>query len=314
MSIEDGFKVAQIESLGLEMGIKQAQSDKDLIVKDEQIVSSQYDRTVKGTQLADQLATSDKQREALVEQIVNAKVELELKTTQTNTDVFIKNKELDDRILTSNKQRIILDSENAAKQFEVNNILPANLNNINTEIETKQRQIQVVETELEDKLLTSDKQRNLVNKQIDAVTSEIAIKESQSTQELALKQSQKSLIDRQAISEKSKADLANQQIQNAIKEATVIENNALKVEKEAALYDKKAITEDRQALLVFNQAQLYDAQRVGFDNDFTYKKVKLLTDMWSISASKGMTIAEPAQVVATRLSDIISSSLGIPKS
>jgi len=136
---------------------------KDIEVKDRTVV-------IQESELNDKLLTSDKQREAILKDI-------EIKERST----VIQEAEFEDKLLTTDKQRILLDEEqqtadknqllldlqNDIETYKKEVLLKDehNLNiskniDVTKSTEVKERSIVVQESELADKLVTSEKQRN----------------------------------------------------------------------------------------------------------------------------------------------------------
>ena len=118
------------------------------------------------------------------------------------------NTQLQDQLLTNAKQRTLLDTEEQAKQYEVDNILPANLAQI-------QKQTDVAERGMVENELTGIKQRLSIDKDIDVKERSTIVQEIQSTQDLLVKTqqitsmtkeddvkvSQKAMVDQQKLTE-----------------------------------------------------------------------------------------------------------------
>jgi hypothetical protein len=112
-------------------------------------------------QLQDQIATNVKQRESIEKDIEIKERSTVIQEQQNTLQLVLMNEEIE----TANKQQVLLDTEEAAKQYEVDNILPANLASINKDVEVKERSTVVQETQLSDQLVTSAAQRDQIQKQ-----------------------------------------------------------------------------------------------------------------------------------------------------
>jgi hypothetical protein len=137
----------------------------DIVLTSAQITGIQKDNEVK----SEQVLMSAFEREfiqpknlASIEKDIEIKERSTVIQEQQNTlQLVLMNEEIE----TANKQQVLLDTEEAAKQYEVDNILPANLASINKDVEVKERSTVVQETQLSDQLVTSAAQRDQIQKQ-----------------------------------------------------------------------------------------------------------------------------------------------------
>jgi hypothetical protein len=137
----------------------------DIVLTSAQITGIQKDNEVK----SEQVLMSAFEREfiqpknlASIEKDIDVKERSTVIQEQQNTlQLALMNEEIE----TANKQQVLLDTEEAAKQYEVDNILPANLASINKDVEVKERSTVVQEAQLSDQLVTSAAQRDQIQKQ-----------------------------------------------------------------------------------------------------------------------------------------------------
>jgi hypothetical protein len=151
---------------------------KDNLVKDQQILMTQFEREfIQPKQLEEveaKIVSMEKDNLVKEEQVKMSVFEREfvqpaqLSKLQKDIEVaerqvVIQENKLEDDLLTSEKQRVLLDTQEEGEQFKVDYVLPKELENIDKDIETKERQMVLQESKLTDDLLTAAKQRTILD-------------------------------------------------------------------------------------------------------------------------------------------------------
>ena len=107
-------------------------------------------------------------------------------------NAVIEESKLEDQLLTSIKQRTLLDTEEEAKQYEVTHILPANLTSIEKDIDIKERSVLLQEAEVAKKIEVMDDDMEFKERQM-------VITETESAQDVVLKVLQQVQVDKQTL-------------------------------------------------------------------------------------------------------------------
>jgi hypothetical protein len=185
---------AQLTDALLTSGEQRIGMQKDNEVKTEQVLMSVFEREfIQPKNLekinSDIVLTSaqitgiQKDNEVKSEQVLMSAFEREFiqpkNLEKIEKDIDVAERQITEAELTGTKQRVLLDEEKETadlqqlllvteeeiKQYEVDNILPANLASINKDVEVKERSTVVQETQLSDQLVTSATQRDQIQKQ-----------------------------------------------------------------------------------------------------------------------------------------------------
>lgn len=239
-------------------------------------------------------------------------VDKALKLTQikvSEAELVIKETQLEDSLLTSAKQRLVLDKDLLVKQEQIDS----------SQIETNIKQLQ-----LEDGLLTSSKQRLVLDKdilvkqeQIDSSQIETSIKQLQSEQDLLVKTEQ--IIASQAETnikqEQSGKDLLTKQEQidasqhKRVMEQVLNDANILKLGKEIEITElNKELTNVTIAGKAADIA-LSEAQTEGFYKKFKLDFAKLMLDTWQVRRTTNDTELVPSSITDNNIDIIVNSTI-----
>ena len=189
-TLQEKVQEAQVDKINSDKEIAEAQSAKDLLLKDAELALKQSQKAMmdqqkltevqqtaratyeNSTLLVDQHNTNLKQLEA-----IDKDIDVKERT------IVLQEKEIDDKLLTSAKQRLLLDIQEQAEQYKVDVILPAEVEKLVKDIEVAERSI--------------------------------VIQEKQSVQDLLNKQSQKAIMDQQKLTETQQTALVGENVTNA---------------------------------------------------------------------------------------------------
>ena len=271
IDIEQVFKEAQIDEIIDATLRANVQLDDVLLTSQKQRLSIDKDNLLKD----DELVINEKKKDQLNAQVA----EVIDGTIRANT-------QLDDSLLTSDKQRILLDTEEEAKQYEVDNILPAQLADINKKVDVAERSIVISEEQSVQDLLNKAQQvtsmikdDEVKTKQALDIAASTKVKEQQeltevqSTAKIAYEVS--SLLPQQLIKLEEEVDLM--QSQNTEVLASTIRNDAdsisvinsrdeqsardlLVKDEQIALIAGQSATELKQALDIIASTTLKNSQ------------------------------------------------------
>jgi len=156
-----GQASTQLVQLSADLVQKQEQLDKDIEIKERSMLVQENEST-------DKLLTTEKQRTLLdkdldiktyensilqvdshnvnLKQIDSITKDIDVKERST----AIQESELADKLLTTTKQRTLLDTEEESKQYEVTNLLPEQLTKLQEEIDLLQSQDSLVQGQIQD--------------------------------------------------------------------------------------------------------------------------------------------------------------------
>lgn len=162
MVADTGFKERQIIEQELTGAKQRLAIDKDIDVKERTTVLQE-------SEFADKLLTTAKQRLAIDSDIslkedeleinIKKKEQLEAQTLEIISTTARANTQLNDQLLTSEKQRTLLDTDEELKQYQVDYIQPAELARL-------QKQTDVAERGMIEQEATGIKQRLVLDKDI----------------------------------------------------------------------------------------------------------------------------------------------------
>jgi hypothetical protein len=178
-----------------------------------------------------------------VKQRLSIDKDIDIKERQT----VIAEDKLTDDLLTSDKQRVLLDTEEEAKQFEVDNILPTQLEKLNEEVDLLQTQDAEIQLDGVKKRLLMDEELQTAGLQQILLETEEEIKTAQKTEILA-------------------ATVRNDTELSDKLETTAKQRILLDEEKETA--DKQQLLADAQLKTAYADRILKDKQaaKLGLDN------------------------------------------------
>jgi len=250
----------EFESINTSIQIKSKQLEsieKDIEVKERTTV-------IQESEFTDKLLTTAKERLS-----IDKDIEVKERTTT------IQESQLEDALLTSNKQRVLLDTEALAKQYEVTNILPANLAQI-------LKQTDVAEREMDEKEATGLKQRVLLDEEKETADSNQLIL----AKELAIKTYENSTLQIDQHNANAKQiELFTKDID--VKERAMLlqeselTDKLLTSSKERLLIDKDIDTKERT--MIVQESQLTDSllttskERLSIDKDIDIKERTMIT-------------------------------------
>lgn len=258
-ALQEQLTEAQIEDVVAGTALKAKQLDiaeqerlaKAFEVTD--ILPAQRDKLLKDIDvaersIAEQEATGVKQRLAIDKDI-------DTKERQT----AIAESKLADELLTSTKQRLLLDTEEQAKQYEVDNILPANLAQI-------QKQTDVAERGMVDQETTSVKQRLSIDKDIEVKERQTTIAESKLADDLLTSAKQRTLLDTEEEAKQFEVDFLLPEQKIKLQE----EIDLLQTQDSEAQLDgsKRRALQDEQIKVAYAERVTKDKQaaKLGLDN------------------------------------------------
>jgi hypothetical protein len=176
ISKEFGFAYTLDIDGNIEVGADQANGklDKEVEMLQAQIDELQTSTVRSDRQLTDQLLTSDKQRAILlldeaIKQFQTSSLQpaelaqIQAQTTEIQSGSIRADTQLTDQLLTTDKQRTVIDTEEAIKQFQVDNTLPAELAHLQAQTTEVSLASSRADTQLGDQLLTTDRQRAVID-------------------------------------------------------------------------------------------------------------------------------------------------------
>lgn len=195
---------------------------------------------------------------------------------------------------------------------------------------------------LDQELLKSTAEIEILNKQVGKLTQDIAIgvqqeallvkeilqtieQTAKTTQDIAQSQSQVLNLLKQRDKMDSEIALINQQKLNSVTQGTIFTNTALKVSAEKDLLTQKSFTEEAQTKDTVNgslvdgvigkQKSLFAAQTDGFKRDAEQKALKIILDAWSVARStdpNSLAVAIPAEMNTDEINLVLAKlKLGI---
>jgi hypothetical protein len=263
------------------------------------------------------------------------KSQLELQNLEVADGTARANTQLQDQLLTSSKQRLLLDTEEEAKQYEVDNILPANLEQLLKQIDVTERSMIVNESELVDKLVTSNLQREQLQVQTDNLEIQGLLTTAQKDNTVAeglnipkqgaLLDSQKTLQDAQKLNvEVERLNIPKQglildsQRDKLMSDKLLTDQQKSNLQAEELNIPKQGVILDKQALDVDKGIAVKEQQIVGMiDELLTASKQRLLLDEEIESAKLQQTILETedllklAQVGKTKIEADVTAAMGV---
>ena len=191
---------------------------------------------------------------------------------------------INEEIETANKQQILLDTEEQAKQYEVDNILPANLSKLQKDIDVTERgMLEAESTGIKQRILLDTEEEakqfevdNLLPKQLNKLNEEITIIKAQESKIYTdMSISERQMVEAESTGakqrilldeEKDTADL-NQMLLN--KESDIKEIQAVKLSKDIELSERQVFDTEQTSI---KQRVLLDEQLITVRHDLSIKE------------------------------------------
>lgn len=211
---------------------------------------------------------------------------------------------LDEEIETANKQQILLDTQEEVEQFKVDSLQPKELESLIKDIDVKERTTQIQETELLDKVSTSEKQRVMIDAQIVKLEADVLITQ----EEVLLKKAQadRAYAEMLASINKEYGMSYTLDAEGNIERNSIVDDGGgkldaevLAMQKEAELVTAKVETEKENTILVTERHES-EAKQNEVDGLIDKKKLSIEQDIDSKKRS--------AQVQETELLDRMATS------
>lgn len=265
-TLQEQLTEAQVEGVLADNVLKAKQLElaaKDLEIKTYELANTlpaqlaklEKDTDVTERQMVETEATGVKQRVAIDKDI-------DAKERQT----VVSESKLADEILTSTKQRILLDTEEEAKQYEVDNILPVQL-------EKLQEEVDLLQTQESEMLLDGTKKRLIMDEQIETenlqqviLGTEEELKTAQKDEVLAsTTRNDTELEDRLLTTAKQRLAI-DEEIESANKQQLIADAQIKSAYADRILKDKQAAKLGLDTVMKRSE----DAKQTALDNDTSF--------------------------------------------
>ena len=265
-TLQEQLTEAQVEGVLADNVLKAKQLElatKDLEIKTyelatmmpAQLAKLQKDTDVTERQMTETEATGVKQR-------LSIDKDIDVKERQT----VVSESKLADEILTSTKQRTLLDTEEEAKQYEVDNILPVQL-------EKLQEEVDLLQTQESEMLLDGTKKRLIMDEQIETenlqqiiLDTEEELKTAQKDEVLAsTTRNDTELEDRLLTTAKQRLAI-DEEIESANKQQLIADAQIKSAYADRILKDKQAAKLGLDTVMKRSE----DAKQTALDNDTSF--------------------------------------------
>ena len=265
-TLQEQLTEAQVEGVLADNVLKAKQLElatKDLEIKTyelatmmpAQLAKLQKDTDVTERQMTETEATGVKQR-------LSIDKDIDVKERQT----VVSESKLADEILTSTKQRTLLDTEEEAKQYEVDNILPVQL-------EKLQEEVDLLQTQESEMLLDGTKKRLIMDEQIETenlqqviLGTEEELKTAQKDEVLAsTTRNDTELEDRLLTTAKQRLAI-DEEIESANKQQLIADSQIKSAYADRILKDKQAAKLGLDTVMKRSE----DAKQTALDNDTSF--------------------------------------------
>ena len=267
----------QVEIAGQELLLKQKQIDvteREMVEKE---LTGTAQRTILDTEKQAkqyevdylqpaQLAQLQKQTEVVEREMSEKELTGVVQRQATQDELVLKERQIVDQELTSAKQRTILDTQEQAEQYKVDNILPKELAQITAQLAQLQKQTDVTEREMVEKELTGAVQRQ-------ATQNEIVLKERQVVDQELTSAKQRAILDTEEQAKQYEVDyLQPAQLTQLQKQTDVLERET----------KDKELTSAKQRTLLDTQEQ---AEQYKVDNILPKELEKMSKDIAAVTSS-----------------------------